>query len=639
MKSTLSIPKNTRGKYCKSLYHTREMDWEYRHYPMQITADKKKFTKQTRRLSRRAVIALIFFQTLASLAEVLLGRLIGLTLDTGIQNGISSIFFEYVLALVIFLVVSASCYSIIHIWEMSQIVGVQTPVRYQLSKRLHANSYSLSQNIDAGNIVNAFDSDLGAHTWFMRARVNFIVSLLSAAFALYFLFTINWQMALVLLIALPIGLLSVNLLMIPLQKRLHITRTKQGEVTTLANDTVAGLRILRGLGAEEQFHSRYHQKSSEYRDASIRASLLSAIMRWITSVVPTLAIVFVVAWGAFLVHDNTLSAGDLVSFWSLSLYLQNPLREAFFIAFGAADNRVKFPRLLKVFSVPSNVTPGSTPLPAPAQEAALMHLQNQIIFAKGKCSALVSCKKATSNKLALEIGRLDSSNTQGALLYSDGTKLPLNEISNADYYRTITVSPALSQIFAGTLASAVQGREADTFYESDIVQTIEEDLAITNDENVTLLTAKYRDTSHDEQVLQALKAANGQDILDSIGGIESLLDERGRNVSGGQRQRIALARALYANTPFLVLLEPTSALDSATEEVVAKNIAAYRNGKTTIISTASPLLLHECDEVLLVDEQGNLITRGTHHELFTRSELYRQIVNRESNDDTEEVNA
>ena len=131
--------------------------------------------------------------------------------------------------------------------------------------------------------------------------------------------------------------------------------------------------------------------------------------------------------------------------------------------------------------------------------------------------------------------------------------------------------------------------------------------------------------------------ANAEDVYDSLpGGWQGLLDERGRGLSGGQRQRVVLARALAAEAPVLVLVEPTSAVDAHTEARIAARVAAVRTGRTTVVSTASPLWLHYADRVVLVVD-GRTAESGTHQDLLRDSPAYRRVVARAMDAPVEEV--
>ena len=136
----------------------------------------------------------------------------------------------------------------------------------------------------------------------------------------------------------------------------------------------------------------------------------------------------------------------------------------------------------------------------------------------------------------------------------------------------------------------------------------------------------------DDEVLAALDVASGGDILDALqGGLDGDVEERGRAFSGGQRQRLSLARALLTDAETLVLVEPTSAVDAHTESRIAARLGAARRGRTTVLMTASPLLLDRADHVVLL-EQGRVVAAGTHHELMTTVPAYRRTVVRGEDD-------
>jgi ABC-type multidrug transport system fused ATPase/permease subunit len=129
-----------------------------------------------------------------------------------------------------------------------------------------------------------------------------------------------------------------------------------------------------------------------------------------------------------------------------------------------------------------------------------------------------------------------------------------------------------------------------------------------------------------EQAERALHTAAAEDVFDALpGGWQGELEERGRGLSGGQRQRLVLMRALAADPEVLVLVEPTSAVDAHTEARIAERLGAHRAGRTTIVMTASPLLLHHADEVILL-EDGVATTRGRHTDLLASSAAYRSVV-------------
>jgi ABC-type multidrug transport system fused ATPase/permease subunit len=131
------------------------------------------------------------------------------------------------------------------------------------------------------------------------------------------------------------------------------------------------------------------------------------------------------------------------------------------------------------------------------------------------------------------------------------------------------------------------------------------------------------------QVLAAIEVANAEDVLDALPErLAGLVEERGRSLSGGQRQRLALARALLADPEILLLVDPTSAVDAHTEARIARRLREARRGRTTVILTASPLVLDQAERVVFL-EDGRVTAIGAHRELLQSTPAYRATVTRE----------
>ncbi|MEO9152479.1 MAG: ABC transporter ATP-binding protein, partial [Lapillicoccus sp.] len=168
----------------------------------------------------------------------------------------------------------------------------------------------------------------------------------------------------------------------------------------------------------------------------------------------------------------------------------------------------------------------------------------------------------------------------------------LSEVPLAEVRQRILVSDATPHVFAGTLREAVDPWQRLTRADAE----------------------------------RALHTAAAEDVFDALpGGWQGELDERGRGLSGGQRQRLVLTRALAVDPDVLVLVEPTSAVDAHTEARIGERLPAHRSGRTTVVMTASPLLLHHADEIVLL-VAGRATERGTHAALLAGSPAYRAVV-------------
>jgi ABC-type multidrug transport system fused ATPase/permease subunit len=132
------------------------------------------------------------------------------------------------------------------------------------------------------------------------------------------------------------------------------------------------------------------------------------------------------------------------------------------------------------------------------------------------------------------------------------------------------------------------------------------------------------------RVREALDTASADDILEALPeGLDTVVAERGRTFSGGQRQRLVLARALAVDPEILVLVEPTSAVDAHTEARIASRLRRQREGRTTVVTTTSPLMLDAVDEVAFL-RGGRVVATGRHADLLETDPVYRAVVTRET---------
>jgi ABC-type bacteriocin/lantibiotic exporter with double-glycine peptidase domain len=183
----------------------------------------------------------------------------------------------------------------------------------------------------------------------------------------------------------------------------------------------------------------------------------------------------------------------------------------------------------------------------------------------------------------------------------------LDGIALAQVRERILVADNEADLFAGTLRELVSGRR-----------------------------------EHDEEAIaRAVRTAAADDIVLGLpDGLDSAVDAQGRSLSGGQRQRVRLVRALLADPEVLLAVEPTSALDAHTEAAVAARLRAARSGRTTVVTSTSPLMLDQVDTVyFLVD--GKVAASGGHRELLDGEPGYRALVARDVDalDDLDDLEA
>ena len=408
----------------------------------------------------------------------------------------------------------------------------------------------------------------------------------------------------------PVMLAGLTLIVRPLQRRQALQREEAGRLTTLGADTVAGLRVLRGIGGEQTFLRRYEEQSQRVRHRGVHVAGIQAALDSAQVLLPGVFVVLVTWLGARQAVDGRLSAGQLVAFYGYTAFLTMPLQTAIEVVDRGIRAHIAAGKVLRVLAVQPDHDEARPPTATiPETDADLVDPLSGTVVRGGRITALVSARPEESAAVADRLGRHGPGPHQTTW---GGTRL--DDLPIRDVRRHVVVSEPDPRLFTGVLRDQRLGRRGA-------------DRADTN--------ADVDGPAHaDARVLAALETASALDVLDALpGGLDGTVEERGRSYSGGQRQRLALARALLTDAPVLVLVEPTSAVDAHTEARVADRLAEHRRGRTTVVTTVSPLLLGRADEVVLL-EDGLVTARGTHRELVDRHPGYRHVVLRAEEDET-----
>ena len=419
-------------------------------------------------------------------------------------------------------------------------------------------------------------------------------------------------LGLLVLLGLPVVVAALSLLVKPLQRRQSAQREATGRLTTLGADTVSGLRILRGIGGEDVFTDRYRAQSQLVRAAGVRVSQTQSLLDALQTLLPGLFLAVVVWAGARLALSGEITPGQLVAFYGFAAFLTQPLWTASEAIRVVTRAVVGARKIITVLSVPeAGSDDPATPAAPPATGEPLVDEASGVLVRPGRITALVSADPDETARIALRLGRMgparrgSAGDEDGASTADDAPlsavrwgRALLHELALTEVRGRVVVAESTPHLFTGSLVD-----------ELDV-----------------------RGGADREELLDALAVADADDVLDSVpGGLDGDVEEKGRSLSGGQRQRVALARALLTGAEVLVLVEPTSAVDAHTEARIARRLADARRGATTVVVTASPLVLDVVDEVALVDG-GRVVATGTHRDLVTATDgagaTYRAVVSR-----------
>ncbi|OKJ42625.1 ABC transporter transmembrane domain-containing protein [Streptomyces sp. CB01580] len=524
--------------------------------------------------------------------------------------------------------------TMLHRTAVTNWITAAARVQQLLARKTAELGSALTRRVAAGEVVAVSTGDVEKIGWFVEALSRFVAAV--AAIVLICTALVVHLPALGVLVALAVPLLALAVLpLLPrAARRADLQREKAGRATELASDTVAGLRVLRGIGGEELFLGRYRHASQEVRRAAVHSARMWSLISAVQVLLPGLLLISLVGYGAALARDGRIEVGQLVTVYSAAALMLFPLRRVEEIAMAYSFSRPSARRAVRVLSLRRSDSPATTGSPA-ATAAPFGDLYDPVtglLAPAGLLTAVVCGDPDEAGRLAERLGGHAPAGTGAGTDTATGTG-PDEGVPERTGAGAATGPQPPSVLLGGV---ALDELPLDTARTAVLVQ----------DKDPVLLSGTLRElldvpSSGRVPADEALSAARCGDVLDALaqaptasGGdpMTARITERGRSLSGGQRQRLALARSLVTDPEVLVLDEPTSAVDSHTEAGVATGIKEVRRGRTTVVLASSPLLLDAADRVALV-RRGTVVAVGTHRELLHTQPRYRAVVTRETDEE------
>ncbi|MDT0490919.1 ABC transporter ATP-binding protein [Streptomyces griseus] len=494
--------------------------------------------------------------------------------------------------------------TMLHRTAVTNWITAAARVQQLLARKTAELGAALTRRVAAGEVVAVSTGDVEKIGWFVEALSRFAAAATALVLVCVGLVVYLPALGVLVAVAMPVLALAVLPLLPRATRRADEQREKAGKATELASDTVAGLRVLRGIGGEELFLGRYRRASQEVRRAAVRSARMWALISAVQVLLPGVLLLSLIWYGATLVRDGRIDVGQLVTVYSAATLMIFPLRHFEEIAMAYSFSRPSAQRAVRVLSLRRSDRTATEAGGVPSGD--LYDPATGLMATRGQFTAVVCGDPDEAGRLAERLG----GHAQG----DDSRKAP----------SVLLGAVALDELPLDTARAAVLVQDKDPVLLSG---TLQELLDVPSSGLVTAEEALKAAQCGD--VLAALRQASPDDDGDPM---RTRITERGRSLSGGQRQRLALARSLITDPEALVLDEPTSAVDSHTEARVAAGVAELRRGRTTVAFASSPLLLDVADRVVLV-HGGTVVAAGTHRELLRTEPRYRAVVTRETDEE------
>jgi ATP-binding cassette, subfamily B, bacterial len=491
--------------------------------------------------------------------------------------------------------------------QASAVTGMEQAMRRDLYAHLQRLDVGFHDEWQSGQLLSRATTDLSAIRRFAGFGTIFLVTnVVTFVAVVALLIHLNWWLGLVTGgVFLPVTVVSGRF-----ERRYRVlsrrAQDQQGDLATYVEEAATGIAVLKALGRRGQAQARHGaQASLVYRTQLDKARLRGAF--WATlDLIPNVVIGLIVLLGAIATSQQALTIGGLVAFITLSLELVWPIEAMGYILASGQEAGTAAQRVFEILDTTPAVVSGPAPAPAVAADTKPARLRfDRVEF------AYPGTERPVLRGVTLEL--------------RPGETLALTGATGSGKTTLIQLVPRLADPTAGSITLNGTGIR-------DLPLATLRALIGSGFEDPTLFSVSVRENvafgapdATDEQIEQALAVAHAGFVARLPWGLDTRIGEQGMALSGGQRQRLALARAILAKPPLLILDDPLSALDVRTE---AKVTAALRDA---LAGTTALLVAHRPSTVLLADRvallaDGRIAATGSHAELLATEPRYAELM-------------
>lgn len=431
---------------------------------------------------------------------------------------------------------------------------------------------------------------------------------------LLFLFLLSLSMKLT-FIALLSSFASVGIVLLSkkyLRRYAMRIQDAMAEYSSVLEETLGGIKIIKILSAENSAIQKFRKQTDRYVRAMIKHQKVLGLIPSLSEILAILALTVVLYMGAQEVFQQRMSGEELMTFLFALFSIMSPVVKLVGVPSMMQRGLVAAERVFNVLDKTPSIQSGTLPCQSFQEKLEIEDLwfayeDNRyvlkgihLVIPKGKTIALVG--ESGSGKTTLVDLILRLYDPQKGRILLDGTDI--REFELGEYHSLFGVVTQEPILFNDSILNNVRIAKPD---------------------------------SSEEQVMQALRAANAEGFIQHLPqGIHTVVGDRGVRLSGGQRQRIAIARALLANPPILILDEATSSLDSHSEKAVQDAIDKLLKGRTAIVIAHRLSTIRNADWIIVL-KKGIIVEQGTHNELLLKNGEYAHLIEVQELDRRKEV--
>ena len=557
-----------------------------------------------RRFRKESILAPLF-KMLEATFDLLVPMVVADIIKVGIAGGDTTYIWTRCGLLVLMALIGLLCSFTAQYFAARAAIGTSTGLRHELMAHIQSLSFSELDTLGVSTLITRMTSDVNqvqnGLNMFLRLflRSPFIV-----AGAMIAAFTIDTQIALIFLAAIPVLAVIVFGIMRITSPMYKTVQSRLDAVTGATRENLSGVRVVRAFGREDAEEENFVQQNGSLNAMQLKVGRIAALMNPLTYVVVNLGIIGILYFGANKIGSGALLSGDVVALVNYMSQILVELVKLANLVVLLTRAIASMGRVSQVLDTPSTMAFPEKPVSADAASDVAVAFNHVSLRYQGAGAESLSDVTFTAKK-GQTIGVIGGTGSGKTTLVSliprfyDATKgqvtllgQPITAYSKAELNRHVAVVMQKAQLFKGTIRSNL----------------------LWGNENAT-----------DEELWHALSIAQSEDFVrQKPGKLDDPVEQGGRNLSGGQRQRLTIARALVGQPDILILDDSASALDYATDAALRKALRTLPAETTLFIVSQRTSSLRHADQIIVLDD-GHVVGIGTHDALMQTCEVYREI--------------
>ena len=552
---------------------------------------------------RKECVLAPLFKMLEASFELLVPLVIAAIIDTGIQNQDKGFIFRMCLILLALAAVGLISSITAQYFSARAATGFATGVRHALFNHLHKLSFSNMDALGTSTMITRLTSDVNQTQTGVNLTLRLLLRSPFVVFgAMVMAFTINARAAMIFVVviaALSVVVFGVMAINIPMMRGVQKALER---VLGATRENLTGARVIRAFCKEEAQYQEFEQKNRTLTMRQRRAGWISGLMNPITYLLVNFAIAWLIYTGAVEVSAGILKPGEVVALYNYMGQILVELIKLADLIVTMNKGLASWKRIEDVLNIAPDMVSPEKPVPAIVNDEAVRfdHVSLQynnagaesltdVAFTalRGQTIGVIGGTGSGKSSVVGLIPRFYDA-TAGAV-YVDG--VDVRDQDEAALRNKVGFVMQKAVLFHGTIRDNLRWGKPD---------------------------------ATDEELNQAIAAAQADDVVKAKGGLDAIIEQNGRNLSGGQRQRLTIARALVRRPEILVLDDSASALDQATDLNLRLAIQKLDYHPTVFIVSQRTASILAADQILVLDD-GRMVGLGTHDALLASCPVYREI--------------